>query len=235
MACPYKNFVEERKMVLPLDEIAVFEMMEKELYTPVVADILDQMGCREQTMAARIRPVYPSAVVVGRAMTMLGMEVYRVPEHPYRLCIEALDQVQPGEVPVITAGGAQSAAFWGELLSTATRARGGRGAIVDAYSRDVNHIIRMQFPVFATGIRPTDSLGRIDVVDYRVPVRCGDVLVNPGDIVFADYDGAVVLPQGIWRETVERALEKVRGENRVREELTQGALLGDVFRKHGIL
>lgn len=222
-------------MTLPAADSAVFELMEKELYTPVVADILDQMGCREQTMAASIRPLYPSAVIVGRAMPILGMEVYQVPEHPYRLCIESLDTLQAGEVPVITAGGAESAAFWGELLSTATRARGGRGAVVDAYSRDVNPIIRMQFPVFATGIRPTDSLGRIDVVDYRVPVRCGGVLVNPGDIVFADYDGVVVLPQTVWREAVERALEKARGENRVRDELVQGALLGDVFRKHGIL
>ena len=168
-------------------------------------------------------------------MPMLGMEVYKTPDKYYELCIESLDSLEPGEVPVITAGGAQSAAFWGELLATATRARGGRGAIVDAYSRDVNQLIRMQFPVFATGIRPTDSLGRIDVVDYRVPVQCGDVLVNPGDIVFADYDGVVVLPSEDWREAVELALEKVRGENMVREELRKGMKLRDAFTKYGIL
>lgn len=222
-------------MSLPTNDQDVFDLIEKELYVPVVADILDQMGFKEQTMAARIRPLYPEAVVVGRAMPMLGMEVYKVPERPYRLCIESLDSLQPGEVPVITAGGATSAAFWGELLSTATRARGGRGAIVDAYSRDVNHLIRMKFPTFATGIRPTDSLGRIDVVDYRVPVRCGDVLVNPGEIIFADYDGVVVLPIPIWREAVERALEKMRGENTVRDELKKGAYLRDVFETFGIL
>src|SRR4051794_32215370 len=119
--------------------------MQQTLYAPVIGDILDQMGFRDQTMAARIRPIYPEAVVVGRAMPILGMEVYQIPAKPYRLCIKALDNVQPGEVPVITAGGAISAAFWGELLATATRARGGRGAIVDAYSRDVNHLIRMKF------------------------------------------------------------------------------------------
>jgi regulator of RNase E activity RraA len=209
--------------------------MQTELYAAVIGDILDQMGLRHQTMAGRMRPLYPEAVVVGRAMPMLGQEVYSNPEHPYRLCIESLDSLQPGEVPVITAGGAQSAAFWGELLATATRARGGRGAIVDAYSRDVNHLIRMKFPTFATGICPTDSLGRIDVVDYRVPVHCGDILVNPGDIIFADYDGVVVLPASVWREVVERALEKARGENMVREELRNGAYLKDVFTRHGIL
>jgi 4-hydroxy-4-methyl-2-oxoglutarate aldolase len=222
-------------MALPTDDNAVFDLMQKELYSPVIGDILDKLGFRQQTMAARLRPIYADAVVVGRAMPMLGMEVYKIPEQYYRLCIESLDALQPGEVPIISAGGAQSAAFWGELLATATRARGGRGAIVDAYTRDVNHLIRMQFPTFATGIRPTDSLGRIDVVDYRVPVQCGDVLVNPGDVIFADYDGVVVLPTSIWREVVEQALEKARGENVVREELRNGMKLKDVFTKYGIL
>jgi len=222
-------------MSLPANDHAVFDLMERELYAPVLADIVDQMGFRNQTMAARIRPLYPEAVVVGRAMPMLGMEVQAVPARPYRLCIEALDGLEPGEVPVISAGRAESAAFWGELLATATRARGGRGAVVDAYSRDVNHLIQMRFPSFATGIRPTDSLGRIDVTDYRVPVRCGDVLVNPGDIVFADYNGVVIIPASAWREVVERALEKVSGENRVREELKNGATLKDVFEKYGLL
>lgn len=222
-------------MSLPTEESALFDLMQSELYSAVIGDILDKMGYRQQTMAARLRPIYADAVVVGRAMPMLGMEVYKIPDKYYELCIESLDSLEPGEVPVITAGGAQSAAFWGELLATATRARGGRGAIVDAYSRDVNQLIRMQFPVFATGIRPTDSLGRIDVVDYRVPVQCGDVLVNPGDIVFADYDGVVVLPSEDWREAVELALEKVRGENMVREELRKGMKLRDAFTKYGIL
>ena len=106
---------------------------------------------------------------------------------------------------------------------------------MDAYTRDVNHLIRMRFPTFATGIRPTDSLGRIDVVDYRVPVQCGDVLVNPGDIIFGDYDGVVVIPTTVWREVVERALEKVHGENMVREALRGGMLLKEAFTKYGIL
>jgi 4-hydroxy-4-methyl-2-oxoglutarate aldolase len=220
---------------LPADDNAVFDIMQNELYSPVIGDILDQVGYRNQTMAARIRPLYPEAVVVGRAMTMLGMQVYSIPKEHYKLCIESLDSVQTGEVPVITCGGAQSAAFWGELIATATRARGGRGAVLDAYSRDVNHLIRAKFPTFATGIRPTDSLGRIDVVDYRVPVMCGDVLVNPGDIVFADYDGVAVLPATVWREVVERALEKVRGENMVREELKKGMKLKEAFTTFGIL
>src|SRR6185503_13166477 len=99
-------------MSLPVDDNAVFDLMQKELYAPVIGDILDQLGFRHQTMAARLRPIYSEAVVVGRAMTMLGMEVYDIPEVHYRLCIESLDSLQSGEVPVITAGGAQSAAFW---------------------------------------------------------------------------------------------------------------------------
>ena len=127
-------------MSLPTEESALFDLMQSELYSAVIGDILDKMGYRQQTMAARLRPIYADAVVVGRAMPMLGMEVYKIPDKYYELCIESLDSLEPGEVPVITAGGAQSAAFWGELLATATRARGGRGAIVDAYSREMRAV-----------------------------------------------------------------------------------------------
>jgi 4-hydroxy-4-methyl-2-oxoglutarate aldolase len=124
---------------------------------------------------------------------------------------------------------------WGELLSTASRARGARGAIVDGLVRDVQKIEELGFPVFASGIKPVDSLGRGCVTAYNVPVECGEVVVHPGDFIFADFDGVVVVPKAVVTEVIELAADKVRRENSSRAELMQGSYLRDVYQKYGVL
>ena len=114
---------------------------------------------------------------------------------------------------------------WGELLSTAAKARGARGAVVDGLIRDILKIEELGFPVFASGIKPVDSMGRGVVTAYNVPVECGEVLVNPGDFVFADYDGVVIIPKDVVKPVLDLATEKVRRENSSRAELMQGAYL----------
>jgi regulator of RNase E activity RraA len=125
--------------------------------------------------------------------------------------------------------------MWGELLSTHTRAKGGRGAIIDGLTRDSWGIVEIGFPVFATGLTPADSKGRLDVIATRVPIGLGGVLVRNGDLVVADYDGALAVPQEIEDEAIERALAKVAGENTVRDVLRAGASIQQVFRDYGIL
>ncbi|MGW8181348.1 MAG: RraA family protein, partial [bacterium] len=124
---------------------------------------------------------------------------------------------------------------WGELMSTATRARGGLGAIVDGLIRDSLRIIEMKFPVFCSGLRPIDSKGRGRVVDCDVPVKVGGVKVQPGDIVFGDNDGVVVVPSECEQDVFEKALDKVNRENLSLEELRSGKLLREVYDKHGVL
>ena len=125
--------------------------------------------------------------------------------------------------------------MWGELLSTHTRAKGGRGVILDGLTRDSWGIIDMRFPVFACGTTPADSKGRLDVMATRVPIEMGGVLVHDGDLVVADIDGCLAVPQAIEDEVIAKALEKVSGENVVREILAAGASIQQVFRDHGIL
>jgi regulator of RNase E activity RraA len=114
-------------------------------------------------------------------------------------------------------------------------ARGANGCVIDGHTRDVLRIIEMGFPLFCTGFRPVDSSSRSTVINYRVPVRCGGVLVRPGDIIFGDVDGIVSIPKERLEETVERALAKVEGENQSREMLLQGHLLRDVYDRFGVL
>lgn len=213
----------------------LFDLFERELYVSVVSDILDSLGYREQAMDATLRPIYPGAIVVGRAHTVQSVDVYETPPNPYDAEIAAIDSLKPGDVLVASTNRSTRTCLWGDLLSTASRARGARGAVIDGYVRDVRRIEQMGFPVFATGIRPVDSYGRGAVLGHGMPINCGGVIVNAGDIIFADLDGIVAIPQQIAAEVIERARAKVRGENQTRADLERGDLLRDVFDRYGVL
>jgi 4-hydroxy-4-methyl-2-oxoglutarate aldolase len=220
---------------LDLFSAEYYDQISERLYTAVLADILDDLGYRNQVMRPDIRPLYAEARIVGRATTMLAAEVYETPSEPYKLELVSLDELQAGDVVVCTTQGSKRSAIWGELLSTHTRARGGRGAIIDGLSRDSWGIIAMKFPVFATGLTPADSKGRCDVIATGVTIEVGGVLVRNGDLVVADYDGCLAIPQTIEETVIARAMQKVSEENRVRDILRQGASIQKVFKDHGIL
>lgn len=216
-------------------DLEMFQMMREKLYAAVLSDALDQVGLRHQAMRADIRPVWSGAVVVGRALTALSVDVYETVGNPYEKEIEVIDSLKPENVLVAATGRSTRTCFWGELLSTAAVARGAQGAVIDGYTRDVARITEMQFPVFATGMKPVDSNGRGIVMDYNCAVSCGDVVVRAGDIVFGDIDGIVSIPADVADDVITKALEKVEGENRTREELAQSGYLKDVYEKYGVL
>ena len=217
-----------------LREPALFVKMERELYSAVISDALDQVGVRNHTANPKIRPLKSSMVAAGRAATILCRTVNKIPERPYEMIIRGLDRLKPGEISFISVEGA-GAAIWGELLSTASRARGARGAIIDGDTRDVKKIIEMRYPVFSTGITPTDSLGRVDVVGIGKTVSSGEAKVRTGDIVFADVDGVVVVPTEVEKEVLKLSFDKVRKEDIVRRDLLKGKLLREVWKKHRVL
>jgi regulator of RNase E activity RraA len=207
------------------------------LYAAVLSDVLDAQGYRHQVLPPQIRPLDEELILVGRARTGLYRDVYHVPRghNPYELEIALIDDLQPGDVPVLACGGSGRIAPWGELLTTACRARGANGCLTDGLVRDVKAVRALQFPVFHGGIGPLDSKGRGEVAAIDVPIECAGVTVNPGDLVFGDPDGVLVIPQPIVKPTLKLALDKVEGEDRTREELQQGALLAEVFKKYGVL
>lgn len=207
------------------------------MYTAVVSDALDELGYRSQVLREFVRPLSlgPDDRFAGWARTFSCCDLYHVPDAPYDMEIEALDSILPGEVVVVSTGGSVRNAPWGELLSTAARARGARGAVVDGLVRDVRKIQNLGFPVFASGIKPVDSKGRGAVIDYNVPIECAGVAVRPGDLIVADYDGVVAVPARIVSEMIALAMDKVSKENGSRAELLNGGYLKDVFAKYGVL
>jgi 4-hydroxy-4-methyl-2-oxoglutarate aldolase len=213
------------------------EFLQGRLFTAVLSDCLDAAGLRHQALAAQLRPLDDTLVLCGRARTALYMDVYDAPpwENPYELEIQLVDDLRPGEVPMFACGSSGRIAPWGELLSTAARARGAAGAVMDGLTRDIRAIREMKFPVFAGGIGPLDSKGRGKVMAIDVPVDVGGARVCPGDLVFGDADGVVVVPRAVEDAVVTAALAKVSGENDTREALSKGEKLAEVFRRHGIL
>jgi regulator of RNase E activity RraA len=207
------------------------------LFTAVLSDVLDAAGRRSQALHSGVRPLDDALVMVGRARTGSYADVYHVApgENPYELEIRLVDDLAPDEVVVLAAGASGRIAPWGELLSTACRARRAAGCVTDGLVRDIRAIRALRFPVFAGGIGPLDTKGRGKVVAIDVPVECGGVAVRSGDLVFGDADGVVVIPREIEGEILRAALDKVSGEDRTRAALERGEKLADVFARHGIL
>jgi regulator of RNase E activity RraA len=214
-----------------------FAWMLEHLYVPVVCDALDSLGLRNQAMHQRLRPLDPgNCVFAGRARTFRWMDTdYVVESDPYGLEIEAMDSLRPGDVVVHSTDHAGANAPWGELMSTVAKARGAVGCVCDSQVRDCRRIVALGFPVFHRGIRPVDSMGRGRVMAYDVPVRCGEVLVSPGDLIFADFDGIVVVPREVEERILERAAEKSGRESASRAELAQGKTLREVYDRYGVL
>lgn len=205
------------------------------LSSAVLADVMDALGHRTGALPAEIRPLQQNWKVCGRAATLSAAAVAHEPEKPYAVELDCVDALQPGSVLVATTNGDRSSALWGELLSTACRARGATGAIIDGLTRDASRILAMDFPVFAAGFSPLDSKGRLDAISHGLPIRIGTCVVYPGDWVFGDIDGIAVVPQKMAPAVLQRALEKVTGENKVRDELARGRSAKEVFAEYGIL
>jgi regulator of RNase E activity RraA len=207
------------------------------LFCALLSDVLDALGCMDQAMPARIRPLDEASVMVGRARTALFADIYEVTPNvnPYELEIALIDSLQPDEIPVFACGATGRIAPWGELLSTAAKSRGAAGALMDGMVRDIKAIRAMGFPVFHGGIGPLDSKGRGKIIAIDVPIECAGVRVAPGDLIFGDADGVVVVPKALEAKALAAAFEKLKGERSTLAELRAGVKLSEVYAKYGVL
>jgi len=220
-------------------EQETYAFIKNNLYVAAVCDMLDSLGYRNQAMHHRLRPLLPNVRncgFVGRARTVRWMETdYVVEGDPYGLEIDLMDSLVAGDVVVHSTDFSGTNAPWGELMTTIAKRNGAVGCICDSQVRDTVRIMEMNFPVYYTGIRPLDSQGRARVMAYDLPVRCGDVLVRPQELIFADHDGIVVIPQAVEREVLQLALDRVGKESQARSDLQSGKTLREVYAKYGVL
>lgn len=210
-------------------------MMRRSLYSAVVCDALDAAGFRNQSPRVPLRPMTGGGMLVGRCKTTLWADMAHPDPHPYELELQAVDACRPDDVLIAAAGGSTRSGIWGELLSTAARNSGCIGAVVDGAVRDVAKMSKMGFAVWARGTCLYDSLHRQRVIDVDVPVEIDGVTFNPGDLVFADVDGVVVVPQAVEREVIAAAWAKVHAENVTRDAIRRGMKATAAYEKYGVL
>ena len=207
----------------------------EKLYSAVIADVLDTLDHRHQTLSPSLRAMTSARHLCGRIFTAKAEAVDTIPAEPYKLEMAGIDAMQTGDVLVVDAGNHLDCAFWGELLSTACIAKGVRGAVMSTCTRDLWALEKLKFPVFAIGTTPADSNGRIDVTAIGQPITIDDVKIKTGDYLLGDADGVVIIPAEALDETLRLAQEKVAGENVVRTDLANGMPVTEAFAKHGIL
>ena len=217
----------------------IFQYAKERLYVSVVCDVLDSLGYRNQAMHQRIRPLLPdmhNCGFIGRARTARWMETdYVVEADPYGLELDLMDSLKPGDAVIHSTDYGGTNAPWGELMSTIAKRNGAVGTVCDSQVRDCVRIVEMGFPVYYSGIRPLNSQGRARVMDFDVPVSCGEVLVHPGELVFADFDGIVVIPQSVEKDVLRLACEKAGKETTSRQDLLAGKSLKEVYATYRVL
>ncbi len=217
------------------NETITLAMMRQVLSVALVCDALDAEGLPRQSPRVKLQPMTIPVVLVGRCRTTLWADMAHVDPQPYELELRAVDGCRPDDILVCAAGGSMRSGIWGELLSTAARNAGCVGVVVAGAIRDVARMREMGFPVFAQGTCPYDSKDRQRVIDIDVPVEIDGVLFAPGDLVFADEDGVVVVPARVEAAVVKRAWDKAHAENQVRDAIREGLSATDAFRRFGVL
>lgn len=223
------------------DDQDLFAISRRELFPALVGDILDKLGYYHQFLPPQIKPLRKEMVVIGRAMPVLETDLAEDDidgthpvSKPFGVMLEALDDLKEGEVYICT-GASPSYALWGGLMSTRALYSGAAGAIVDGYSRDTNEILALNFPTFSIGSYAQDQGPRGKVIDFRIPIEFGGITVRPGDLIFGDLDGVVVVPRELEKEVFRGAIEKARGEKVVKKALEQGMRSVEAFTKYGIM
>ena len=224
------------------DDSELFAAAKRELFVALVGDALDRLGCRHQFLSPGLKPIDPSMVILGRAMPVLEADFFAergeghapISAQPFGLMFAALDDLKAGEV-YICAGASHRYALWGGLMSTRARQCGAAGAVLHGFHRDTNEILRLGFPVASFGAYAQDQGPRGKVIDWRVPIEVDGVRVEPGDVVYGDRDGVLVVPSAMVEAAFSGAFDKVRGENAVLKALEEGMTAADAFAKFGIM
>jgi regulator of RNase E activity RraA len=197
--------------------------------TASLSDALDQMGLRGY-MSHEIRPILQNVKVVGPAVTIKHRIVNK--RMPFTPALKAIDEAKPGDVLVISSDDdLRDVALLGGLMGLAAKVKGLSGAVLGGGVRDVRELRELGFQVFSLSVIPTTSLGRTEIEGVNVPLRCGGLIVKPGDLIVGDDDGVVVIPRDKVQEAIERARKFDEVERMEAEELRKGTPLVETVAK----
>ena len=211
------------------------EELKKVLYSGILCDVLDQKGFRNQALSNEIVGLNDKTMIFGPAFTSIGTEVYYMPPDPLTAQCKVVDQLGENEIYVLVTRGNYNCAVFGELFATAIQGRKGAGVLLDGYARDMKALNEMDFPMFFRGTNPKTSKGRCEINECQIPVTVDGVTIRPGDYIFGDIDGVVIIPQEIFEDVIDTALEIIKKEDEVRYRLRNGSSLQQAYADIGAI
>jgi 4-hydroxy-4-methyl-2-oxoglutarate aldolase len=221
----------------PDTRAAALKLARERLTSAVLSDTLDGLGLTNQIMASHVEPLDPDLVLCGRARTGDYKDVYHADEasDPYELVIALVDSLKAGDVLVLACGRSGRIHPWGETQAVAAAMRGAGGCVTDGLIRDVRQIRGLGLPCFGAGQGALKLRGRGRLVAIDVPVSCGGVWVSPGDLIFGDADGVIVVPHNVEDEVLRNALARMEREREIVSELRNGTSIVELYRKYRTL
>lgn len=186
---------------------------------------------RDNTMRPDMKPKAANKTIIGPAITV------KLTAGDIVDCLEVFDVVQPGDVVVIDAFGEINTSIWGGLMSGLAKNEGVVGAVIDGSCRDTDEARFLEFPVTAKVSGPraahTATSGRKEPIEINVPITCGGVIVNPGDLVVADEIGVAVVPYAELADVYVKARKQADAEIASREDILKGFTYQDLLKKYG--
>lgn len=216
---------------LPVPEQEICQRYEK-LYTGCVNDVLRERCLTNVALPPGIMPLRDEMTVGGFAFTIRSA-ADPVLAGELELRVKMLDEIRPNHVCVWNANGDDGASHWGGVMTKAASKRGCRGAIIDGGIRDTKDILAQSFPIWCRYRTSNGSLSRARITAYQAPINVGGVLIKPGDLLFADIDGVVVVPRKLCVQVLERAEGIERNELEIKDWVEAGLSTEEIHNRGG--
>jgi regulator of RNase E activity RraA len=202
------------------------------LFTAAVNDVLRERNLTHQTLPNGILPLRDEMKLAGPAFTIKGAKSLLVKDE-MRERAEMLESIPEHSVVAWDTSGDDESAQWGEVMTMAAKKRGCRGAVVDGGVRDTDRVLPQNFPVFVKYRSSNGMLGRFRISGWQIPVRIGEVDIWPGDIVFGDIDGVIIVPRAIAYDVLLRAEEIAREESELKKWVEEGLSATEIVDRGG--
>ena len=227
---------ESKKIQVDYDVEAIRQRYLK-LHSPTVCDALAKHGYGNNALSTGMYPLVHTMMIAGPAFTVHYVKTPVRDESKRIKRLEMIRDFTPGCIQVRDTQGDMTCGQFGEISATAARAAGCAGALIEGTTRDSNFLIKMDFPTFCRGRNPVDAVGNILIQDYQVPIYVagidGKLIINPGDFLFGDNDGVVVVPKALTVTVLEEAEKIIGNENNTRAAMANGGDPLEVYNQYG--
>lgn len=199
-----------------------------ELCTGLLCDVLDILGYRNQSIAS-LRTITIETTFYGKAFTAVADKIFEPVKQPLKKQCKVYESASEGDVFVITIRGDAKASIFGEIMATTLKTNGVNGAVIDGCIRDLVALKKLNFPFCYKATNPANAKGRLEVVEYQTPIYIENVKINPGDYIFCDPDGMVVIPKNLHDKVITMAFQIKDNEYKVKERILRGEKLSEAY------